>query len=332
MTVAQTLSGPQWLAPVQGLGKQIMDILLHVGAHRTGTTSFQRYLADHADPIAAQGTCVWGPRQTRGGLFAGLFPASGMLASGPNLVNGRVSLLMGKARDLGADQLLISDENMIGSARHSVRSGRLFPAIGERMARFGASFGGRVTQVVLTIRQTDHWWASALAYTVGRGHPVPDADQIDRIAHDRRGWRDVITDLACALPEAKISIARYDDYAGRPDALFTQLTGRAAPATTQGYWLNRRPDEASLRAQMGPDAAGLRSDGLGNWHPFSDAQAAALRETYADDLFWLTAGADGLATLTETSTAPRAGTSWPDGDRRKGHHHDSGQRKLAQSG
>jgi hypothetical protein len=57
-----------------------------------------------------------------------------------------------------------------------------------------------------------------------------------------------------------------------------------------------------------------------------------LRETYADDLFWLTAGADGLATLTETSTAPRAGTSWPDGDRRKGHHHDSGQRKLAQSG
>ena len=77
---------------------------------------------------------------------------------------------------------------------------------------------------------------------------------------------------------------------------------------------------------------GLRSDGLGNWHPFSDAQAAALRETYADDLFWLTAGADGLATLTETSTAPRAGTSWPDGDRRKGHHHDSGQRKLAQSG
>ena len=107
MTVAQTLSGPQWLAPVQGLGKQIMDILLHVGAHRTGTTSFQRYLADHADPIAAQGTCVWGPRQTRGGLFAGLFPASGMLASGPNLVNGRVSLLMGKARDLGADQLLI---------------------------------------------------------------------------------------------------------------------------------------------------------------------------------------------------------------------------------
>jgi len=95
MTVAQTLSGPQWLAPVQGLGKQIMDILLHVGAHRTGTTSFQRYLADHADPIAAQGTCVWGPRQTRGGLFAGLFPASGMLASGPNLVNGRVSLLIG---------------------------------------------------------------------------------------------------------------------------------------------------------------------------------------------------------------------------------------------
>ncbi len=332
MTVAHTLGGAFWLTTFQGLGKQIMDILLHVGAHRTGTTSFQHYLADHSEEIAARGTCVWGPRQTRGGLFTGLFPASGGLGADPNLVNGRVSLLMGKARELGADQLLISDENMIGSARHSVRSARLFPAIGERMARFGSSFGGRVTQVVLAIRQTDQWWTSALAYTVGRGHPVPDADQFDLIAHDPRGWRDVITDLACALPEAKITVARYDDFAGHPDLLFSQLTGRAAPVVNNGYWLNRRPDVAALHAQMDPEAAKLPSDDLGHWQPFTQDQTAALRETYADDLFWLTAGADGLATLTENSTATRASTSWPEGDRRKGHHHDSGQRKLAQSG
>ena len=309
MTVAQTLSGPQWLAPVQGLGKQIMDILLHVGAHRTGTTSFQRYLADHADPIAAQGTCVWGPRQTSGGLFAGLFPASGMLASGPNLVNGRVSLLMGKARDLGADQLLISDENMIGSARHSVRSGRLFPAIGERMARFDEVFGHRVKRVMLTLRSPDMWWSSAIGYTVSRGHTVPDDAAI-----------------------GSIQVSTFEEYAARPDALFARITDEPAPPNTQTFWRNRTPDLTALRrllAEYGKPQNPLPQTTSGRWQPFTDAQTHAMRESYADDLFWLAAGADGLATLTVDPTRKRAGASQPPGELKKGHDNDSRQRKLA---
>jgi len=74
-----------------------------------------------------------------------------------------------------------------------------------------------------------------------------------------------------------------------------------------------------------PEPAELPSDGLGHWQPFTKDQTAALRETYADDLFWLTAGADGLATpdreLNRHKNQHKAGQK---GDRIKGHHH--GQR------
>ena len=45
----------------------------------------------------------------------------------------------------------------------------------------------------------------------------------------------------------------------------------------------------------------------GRWRPFSPPQMAAMAEAYADDLFWLRAGADGLATLTEETDLARVG-------------------------
>ena len=48
--------------------------------------------------------------------------------------------------------------------------------------------------------------------------------------------------------------------------------------------------------------------------------AAALREACSDDMLWLTAGAEGLATLTEDRTGSRAGHTPPPGAQSKGSH------------
>ncbi|MEX3316036.1 hypothetical protein [Sulfitobacter sp. PS-8MA] len=325
MTAVFPASWPVGAAALPALGRAIMDVILHIGAHRSGTTSFQRYLRDNRAELRARGIGFWGPARVRRSVFPGLFPGPAV-ARGRDLrrrAEGRVQMQLAQCRAQGLRHLLVSDENMIGSARQCLRRAALYPAIGERMARIGSAFGGRITRVVLSVRAPDLWWASAAAYTVARGHPVPSPETRAAIAQNPRSWRDVVTDLACALPETEIRVTPFEQFGALPDALFTACTDQVAPAAPTG-WLNRAPDLAALRETLnarGEDPA-LLPDAPGRWQPFDAAQASALRERYADDQFWLAAGADGLAILTEDPSRRRAGPSLPPGAMREGHAYD----------
>ncbi len=333
------LSRPTGAACNRCRGRFGMDIILHLGVHRTGTTSFQHYMRDSADTLAQGAIGFWGPMRTRKSVFPGLFPGP-KTARGRSLsrrAEGRVRILLELAKAGGTRQLVISDENMIGTPQQCMRQGALYPAIGDRMARLDAAFGGKVTRIVLSLRAQDLFWASLAAYTVGRGHGLPDATRLDRIAHSPRTWRDVITDLACAMPEAEIVVLPFERVAGQPNALLTAGTGAAAPRPEKLHWLNKSPDLRTLRrlvAERGIDPDPVMPEGEGRWQPFSRAQCAQLAESYADDMHWLIAGADGLAHLTEDTSRNRKGSSLPAGDMTKGHGHDIRHppEHLAQSG
>ena len=309
-----------------------MDVILHVGAHRTATTSFQTYLRANRAALSAQGTGFWGPWRTRNGLLHGLADAP---ASGHQVerATGRLHLALEGARRHGADRLVVSDENMIGSARHNLRHLALYPAAGERLARLTRAFGP-VRRVVLQIRALDGWWASAIGFLVPRGEDVPDAAALDRLAASPRSWRHVIADLACACPEAEIRVTPFECFADRPDHLLQAMTDlalvpRAAPGD---FWKNRHPELPALRAALrdrGEDADHL-PEGGGRWMPFDGLQAAALREAYADDLFWLRAGADGLANYTEDLPTDRTRANLASVLTERGQGHDRPARKLAQ--
>jgi hypothetical protein len=213
---------------------------------------------------------------------------------------------------------------------------RLYPAIGERMARYGAAFGGRITRIALTVRAQDAWWASCIAFAVARGAQVPPAMVLSRIAADPRGWRDVITDLACALPDAELLIMPHEAFASRPEARLRALTGlHDVPQAHAREWLNRAPDLAALRRtiyERGGNPAILPL-GEGPWRPFGAEERAALREAYEDDLYWLRAGADGLAILTEEPGRNQVGPTPPfQADTRGRDDDQEGARRLAQAG
>ena len=303
MTAAFPAALPVGAALWHRVGRAVMDVILHLGAHRTATTTFQHYMRDHVDKLAAQGVGFWGRGRTRGKIFAGLFrhtiaPDAHKAAQ---RAQGRVALQAAQAEQRGVRRLVVSDENIIGTPRHNFKSERLYPAVGERTARLVAAFEGRVSRIVLSIRSHELWWASAAALTVARGHPVPDKAQLAAIAADGRSWRDVITDLACAAPGAEIHVIPFERFAGMSERILATALDGAAPRDTQRRWLNRSADVCRLRKglrEQGQDP-NLLPDMTGRWQPFDEMQAAALRENYADDLFWLSAGADGLAKLTE---------------------------------
>ena len=64
------------LAPAAQKGLWRMEVILHIGAHRTGTTSLQRAVQRNRKKLADNGVAFWGAQITRGGRFSGLLRAN----------------------------------------------------------------------------------------------------------------------------------------------------------------------------------------------------------------------------------------------------------------
>ncbi|SLN64460.1 hypothetical protein PEL8287_03551 [Roseovarius litorisediminis] len=308
---AMTVPSPRFAA-IRRKVRVTMDVILHLGAHRTASTSFQHYMRENAAKLMPEGIGFWGPLRTRDGLLSGIIPVPGRRTAADQLgrAKGRIALHLKTARDKGIRQLIVSDENMIGAARKNLRDSCLYAGVGERMARYNDAFAGKIVRVALSIRSQDGFWASSAAFAVGRGHVVPRKDDLDRLVTTNRHWREVVADLYCALPGAEIQVMPYEIYGGLPERKLAQMTGLANPPRKHAReWLNRAPDLTRLRqivTDRGGDAGRL-PEGTGRWHPFDRHQTIALREAYADDLFWLRAGADGCATLIEETGPEKAG-------------------------
>ncbi|MDT8327175.1 MAG: hypothetical protein RQ750_07295 [Roseovarius sp.] len=311
-----------------------MDIILHLGAHRTASTSFQHYMQANRGTLVARGVGYWGPDMTRDGVLTGVIPVTGRRSGNEQLerARGRIALRLRKVEAAEMRQLVISDENMIGAPRRNLRDNRLYADIGERMARFANAFDGRITRVAISVRGQDAWWSSAMAFAVSRGHKVLAPDDLDRLVTGSRQWRDVITDLACALPGVEIMVLPHEVYAGLPEEKLRQMTGLDTPPRKAAReWLNRAPDLDELRrivTERGGDAARL-GDGADRWRPFDRNQTLALQEAYSDDLFWLSAGADGLARLTEETGPVKTGQNPPIGQTTRGLPNDNEERRMA---
>lgn len=309
-----------------------MDIILHIGAHRTASTSFQAYMRANSADLARQGVGFWGPGRTRDGLFSGIIPANGSprLARQAQLAKGRIAIALDRAAANGIKTLIVSDENMIGAPRRNIKDTALYRGAGERMARHLAAFGGEVTRIVLAVRAFDSYWPSVLAYGVNRGHALPSPKLLDAMTQQTRSWRDVINDLSCAAPEVEILVLPHETYGGIAERrLHVMAAGQVvAPMRQHRLWLNRAPDLKALRHALvlrGEDPSLLGTQ-EGRYQPFDAAQSARLRELYQDDLFWLAGGADGLATLMTEKPRDQTGitpqrdpmTRGKDNDRQQG--------------
>ncbi|GFE48455.1 hypothetical protein So717_02080 [Roseobacter cerasinus] len=271
----------------------------------------------HAKPLAAVDVAYCGP--ARGARAA---------------TEGRVALQVGAARSRGISTLVLSDEAMIGTVAENIAAAALYPQISAHIAAAVSALDEQIAGVLFCPRSLDYYWGSALADAVAQGHEVPDRAVLKAIAASERSWRDVITDLAQALPGVPIRVLPFEAFAGRPEAFLQAGTGVSAPLDRDRRWLNRAPNLPELRrglAHRSADGSALPF-GMGRWNPFTPEETAALRERYADDMMWLVAGADGLATLTEDGAPIRAGQTLPTGAQTKGHGDEHEERQMARPG
>ena len=306
-----------------------MQVILHLGAHRTGSTSFQTYMARHPVPDCA----YWGPDVTRGGLLGGLhvFPQSPRTL---RRIRGRIAVKLALLEKRGHTHLLVSDENMLGPMRSNLRCSALYPEVGMRIARAAHVFGPALGRVAVQIRALDSYWASVLAFSVSRGFAPPTGADLERLVQNTRSWRDMITELACAMPGVEISVTPFEQFAARPDLVLSHVLGGVAVSpVARAPWVNRSPVLGQLRhaiAQAYPERVSLLPAGNGGWQPFSRAVRDVLRDRYSQDLAWFRRGADGLAIYHGHTASGVADRAAPTRETTRGSEdNDSQDRRMA---
>lgn len=275
-----------------------MELVLHIGAHRTGTTALQRMLAANRPALSERGIVAL-IHDELGALpgFAKLSKA----ASDPAPVRAAI-----EAATQGARQVILSEENLIGDMGWNIRAGKFYPRARPRLAGYARAFAVAPRRVGLAIRSYARYWISAhaieLAYrNAAKRGIVRFADARDGMANARRGWLDLVDDLRAVFPETEILVWPVEEK--HPvEALAARLLGapdldlvpppaavNAAPgdafipvmeALRSARPAMRRADlEAALTTATPEPFAG-----------FAPAQKAALDARYAADLAALKAG------------------------------------------
>ncbi len=317
---------------------KIVDVILHIGAHRTGTTTLQVFLSGNQNKLSEIGVGFWGPEKTRAGLFSGLVKPADKITHDAVLRGqrscGLIRVELGLLEKAGAGALIVSEENMIGTMRRNLSEARLYPDAKARLERFATAFGFHCRRIVLSIRSYDEYWASVLAFLVMRGAPVPDTGLLDRLVTQPRRWRDVIRDVADVFPAAEVMVWPFEAIVGQPERQLALMTGEPVPAGMTGkrQWHNASASPERLQGVLCDrgDAGAAKAIPVGamRWQPFDPHHITALQAQYAEDIAWLRNGAGGKATYLETTTPGQAGAHLPPAHQERGHFHEQEERRM----
>ncbi len=289
-----------------------MELILHLGAHRTGTTALQRALMRRRKALAAQGVAIWGPTVMRDAI------------SGPAMRITRVGIpnaTMRAARDAARQELakrlqqdrargivrvIVSDENLIGNMSGNIRAAALYPDAAKRLTVLADLLPVAPTRIYFAVRGYTEYWASIYAHTALR-QGVPDfADVGPDVLGSPRGWPQVLSDTHAAFPKSDIRVWVYSGAKGALDKLIHDMVGPVeAPfpriradkrnqrlgAVAMQHALELRESAPSMGTETlinrAMQAAG---DDQERFMPFRRRARLALRERYANDLAALKAG------------------------------------------
>jgi hypothetical protein len=206
-----------------------MKVLVHLGVHKTATTFIQSQLANNRSRLADRGfgmSGIWAVRRRFTTLFDRLawFDPVWRFLTRPAL-RKRLERLMGEAP--GASTHLLSDENLPGTISTNYVFGRLYPFVGMRAKMLEGVLEGHDTHYFLCIRRYPDYLVSSWLQLASKGKPPAFEKYVEKFGPDRRGWAEVVADLAKAVGRDKLTVWTYDWFSDDPRRVFELL----APGT-----------------------------------------------------------------------------------------------------
>lgn len=297
-------------------------ILLHLGAHKTGTTYIQQTLAKNIPALRSQDVG-----------FARLKRARSTVTKA---VNRRAPRLAANARELldetapKCSHLILSDENLAGGLYQLFNGGRLYSNMEERLQYLRTEIlREKTVRVFFCIRRFDEFIPSAHAEVI-KHRPFFSLNDIAISDFDRVSWVPVLQSIANVFGAANVTAWDFSQFKTSPSAVCSLISGVDESVLTcekgvvrKGFSQKTMDALEALRPLVGDEDLKLLMGQLSNafpsgggepsYQPLSADLRQRLADRYAQDLadlqklgiHWWT-GAQPVAATTEPVLAKAA--------------------------
>lgn len=283
-----------------------MDIILHLGAHKTASTYLQKRMGRSQGRLRRHKISFHGPKSLRPRVNLALGDGKGMSRAETHLRRRDcINRLIAEEDGIGTQRLVLSEEQFLGPLRDMVQGCDFYQDAADHLAPLAAALEDRPIKIMLSVRGYASFLASVYGQVV-RGWRFLPFDQKTRshLLNQARGWPEVVEQVIDLFPSAsQIVLWRYEDFGVVEDQVLTHMAGPAADllrplperpfaALSQAAvdWLHDQaangnpPDRDTVQSVY--DTMGYHQ-GYPPFDPWSEDERAYLDGRYRQDLIWL---------------------------------------------
>lgn len=188
-----------------------MRIELHLGVHKTATTSLQRYWL--ACSIARPGTVLCPPlAEVRTELTPACHQGGPRNKPADIAARQRAAAAWLKRQGGETDALLLSEENLIGSCERIFAQSALYAGAQGRLQRLAELMAGHQVRIWLSVRHYGDFLRSAYCETLRHGAYLPFREVYSGMDFAQRGWEHVVRDVQAAFPGVPVLCWGYEGF------------------------------------------------------------------------------------------------------------------------
>ncbi len=290
-----------------------MRIRLHVGAHRTGTTTLQRILRENGPFLRkhrVQALTCWGFGDRS---EIGLRAVTRMVESASKKRGFIDSLKLRRAKkelsrqieNEKTDVLVLSDENMLGLPFSFHDGFSVYPICKRTLSSYAEILPEPPERVHIAVRDYGSFLVSSYAMSAIYGKRTPEFSAIkDALLSLEKRWPDVLLDIEQAFPNAQVTYSIYEE--SSIDSVLHALLQpetEISELTRSDVKLNRSPTlqaiavglKANTKTQKDADRIVAAHASGEPFDPLSEPEKLRLREIYFSDLHELERNAQKVA-------------------------------------
>ncbi|MEM6621226.1 MAG: hypothetical protein AAF674_03290 [Pseudomonadota bacterium] len=283
-----------------------LEIVLHLGAHKTASTYIQRLLETNRDRLLGAEIGLIGPSDVRSGATA----QTGLWRSlrRPRRIGyaDTILRLVAKAQQSGLRRLIVSEENLIGHLNGILMGNWCYERAGDRLERVLSSLPDSRLTVMLGVRGYASFLPTAYAQALRTSGFVPfDQELRQRLTSLDRGWPDLIGDIQRSCPpNARLIVWKHEDFPGLEQDIVGTMVGLKTAkrlASVKEKPMQGPTDRAIQRLHQlardegAPSLARIRQvfringrqKGLAPFQPWSAREKAMLDARYEQDMIRL---------------------------------------------
>lgn len=283
-----------------------MEIVLHLGSHKTATTFLQETLAANqhvldSHQIAFVPPSIYRPMVLGATSRYRVFNRLSMIRRVRK--KRSVAALIETAERAGKRRLVLSEEILIGTLDKILLGTWFYDRCREELHDVMAAFDGRPVKMLFAVRRYAEYFPSAYAQALKAGTFVPFDDGLKlRLLRQTRGWPEVVADIADILPGgSELVIWQYEAMVLHQRQVLEQFVGSQAAGAL--IPTDRRPMQgASSRAiarleninktEGSPNQRRIRQvmrfnrreKGFKPFNPWSEGERRLLEARYDHDL------------------------------------------------